>query len=299
MLVLVVRGVIVLGVLGWYSATMWKMIDGYFKDQFRSYLQEEYRKYPRMRSDVVNVDKGPAMVALPTELSRVAETYGVDVVCPADIADTCPRATATGPAVEQQVTGGSSENAATGSTDKNAFPGSAARYVLEGRKLPCGSMTSGMHDEQQRPGAIINQDDDHDGKKEAIGGSDDGVLALSAAPSRPDEPIHRLNERRSSIPRKIAKKVSKISKRSTKRRVKTIVLTDFAAVKVNDDDTDFSEFEEENEENRRISKEGILVSELPFKPKADIGHLDRVTAEEFCPLTLEDEASCGETTMWP
>ncbi|XP_014468517.1 PREDICTED: uncharacterized protein LOC106741246 [Dinoponera quadriceps] len=215
MLAFAVRGVVLLGVLSWYSATMWRMIDGYFKDQFRTYLQEEYRKYPRLRP----VDK--VSRALPTEPSHDAS------VCPADTADTCPRVIAA--AVVEEVTGGSSENAAV-PTDKNAFP---TRAVLESRKPPTG----GSDTTHERRSGAANQEDYEE-----------------QATARPAD-------------------------------------VDF------DGYNDFSEFEDVEE--TRTPAEGILVSELPFKPKADIGGLDRITAEEFCPLTLEDEASCGESTAWP
>ncbi|XP_011147490.1 uncharacterized protein LOC105187992 [Harpegnathos saltator] len=292
MLAFAVRGVVLLGVLSWYSATVWKMIDGYFKDQFRTYLQEEYRKYPRMRSDVEKagaVDKEPALEALPTESSTYVEIYAPDAVCPADTADTCPRATASEAAaaaaavsaVAKEVTGGSSENAAAGSTDKNAFPESASRSPLESRKLPDGS--SDTHDGERRSNAI-NQGDGHE--EEATG-------SPPTSPPRPVKPRRRYDKRKAS---------TELSReKPAKRRVNTIVLTDadFERARRSDDGYDFSEFEDVDEEGRKVLTEGILVSDLPFKPKADIGNLERVTAEEFCPLTLEDEASCGETTTWP
>lgn len=52
MLALLFRGVCILGVVGWYSASLWTMIDGYFKDQFQRYLDEEYRLNPKMQADV-------------------------------------------------------------------------------------------------------------------------------------------------------------------------------------------------------------------------------------------------------
>ncbi|XP_032681603.1 uncharacterized protein LOC116848999 [Odontomachus brunneus] len=292
MLAFVVRGVVLLGVLSWYSATVWRMIDGYFKDQFRTYLQEEYRKHPRMRSDVENVgavDKESARRVLPTEASHV-EIYGFDAVCPADTADICPRAAASEKAATaaEEVTGGSSENAAAaaaaGSTDKNAFPKSATRSALESRKLPGGS---GVHDEERRS-AAINQDGDY-AEEEAIESSE-------SAP-RPAKPRRLHNERKSAVSAGFSRE------KRAKRRVNTVFLTDldFARVRRTSGDghNDFSEFEDDDEESRERPTEGIPVSELPFKPKADIGGLDKVTAEEFCPLTLEDEASCGETTVWP
>ncbi|KYQ58076.1 hypothetical protein ALC60_03128 [Trachymyrmex zeteki] len=299
MLTFIIRGVFLLGVLSWYSATIWKVIDGYFQDQFRTYLQEEYRKHPRIKADFEStgaVDKRPAPSALPAEPSLsygIVETYDSNAAYPADIVDACPRAIVSSGKPEEVVAGGTSEIAAAvgaGTTDKNAFPANTARSAQESRKPPSSSDT---RDKERRPGAI-NQDGSRE--EDAIEGS---VLPLPTSSPRAKKLRRRLDKRGLS---RVSKEVSReISREKLKnRRVNTLVLTDidFATAKTGDDeDDDFSEFEEEEKDHR--IKEGILVSELPFKPKADIGDLDRVTAEEFCPLTLEDEASCEETTTWP
>lgn len=283
MLAFAVRGLVLFGVLSWYSATVWRMIDDYFKDQFQTYLQEEYRKYPRLRSENVGaVDKESATSSfLPTESSR-AEIYAPDAgVCSADTADTCPRA-AEATVAAGGATGGGSENAATGSTDKNAFP--KTRSLLESSELPGGSDTR----DEERRSTSINQGDEEE--EAAATGS-------SASPPRPARRRRHDRRRRQGVSAESARE------KATKKRVDTIVLTDadFAGTRTGGDYNDFSEFEEDVDEGSRrmVSSEGILVSELPFKPKADIGGLDRVSAEEFCPLTLEDDASCGEITTWP
>lgn len=304
MLMFVVRGAVLLGVLSWYSAAVWRLIDGYFKDQFHAYLQEEYRRYPRMRSDAVEsdvaVDKGPPASTLPTEWSPTGETYGPDAVHPTDIADTCSRVTvAPGKHTAERVTGGGGENAAVsaGPTDKNAFPENAARSKPESRKPPSGSDT---HEERRLLDAI-NQAGDHE-EERAIEGSEIVNVGVPASPWRPGRSQGRFDRRKSTGSKEISYR-----EKLTRRRVIILTDVDFVSARANDD---FSEFEEEEEEqgaeekeeeekNQRVPKKGTLVSELPFKPKADIGGLDRVTTEEFCPLTLEDETSCGETTAWP
>lgn len=288
MLAFAVRGVVLLSVLSWYSVTVWKMIDGYFKDQFRDYLQNEYRKYPGMKADIKNikiVDKGSVPDASPAESSpeynRIAETYDPETTCPVDTVDACQQTIgASNGKAEESVAG---ENAAdtvnVSSADKNAFPESAfpGQSELQSRKSSSGSDAD---NEEGQPSAVDQN-----------GGRENEAIKKSAASSS-----RRLNRKR--LPKEISKERSR--EKPKKRRVNTIVLTDadFASVKIRKDaDDDFSEFEEEEGQKVR-AEEGILVSELPFKPKADIGDLDRVTAEEFCPLTLEDEASCGETTTW-
>ncbi|KYN05668.1 PREDICTED: uncharacterized protein LOC108771497 [Cyphomyrmex costatus] len=301
MLVFIIRGVFLLSVLGWYSATVWKVIDGYFQDQFRVYLQEEYRKHPRIKADFEStgaVDKKPAPSVLPAEPSLshgIVETYDSNAVCPADIADACPRAIVSSGKPEEAVAGGTSEIAAAvgaGTTDKNAFPTNTARSAQESRKPPSNSDT---RDKGRRPG-VINQNDGR--KEDAIEGS---VLPPSMSSLRIEKLRRRRLDKRglSRVSKEVSREISR--EKPKNRRVNTLVLTDidFTTAKTGDDeDDDFSEFEEEEKDGRSYKK-GILVSELPFKPKADIGDLDRVTAEEFCPLTLEDEASCEETTTWP
>jgi len=299
MLACIIRGVFLLGVLSWYSVIIWKVIDGYFQDQFRTYLQEEYRKHPRIKADFEStgaVDKRPAPSALPTEPSLsygIAETYDSNTVCPADIVDACPRAIVSSGKPEEAVAGGTSEIAAAvgaGTTDKNAFPANTARSAQESRKPPSSSDT---RDKERRSGAI-NQDNGRE--EDAIEGS----ILLPPTSSLTVRKLRRRLDKRGLS--RVSKEVSReISREKPKNRKVNTLLTDidFATVKTDDDeDDDFSEFEEE-EKDHRIYKEGILVSELPFKPKADIGNLDRVTAEEFCPLILEDEISCEETTTWP
>ncbi|XP_029175648.1 uncharacterized protein LOC114944076 [Nylanderia fulva] len=280
MLAFAIRGIVLLGVLSWYSTTVWRMIDGYFKDQFRSYLQDEYRQHQRLRVDAENtkvVDQGP------TESSLKYTEIDSDTTCPTDFIETRQQVIGTSSGtLEETVAGGTGENAAVvGATDKNAFPENAfpGQSELESRKSSSGS------DEERRPSTV-----DENGDREK-----DEIEEFSASRRLEKSHRHRPGKKRLS---EASKEISR--EKPKKRRVKTIVLTDadFASARIrNDADDDFSEFEEE--EGQSVREDGILVSELPFKPKADIGDLDRVTAEEFCPLTLEDEASCGEITMLP
>lgn len=66
-------------------------------------------------------------------------------------------------------------------------------------------------------------------------------------------------------------------------------------------DRDFSEFDDDEEAEEREEEEleeGIPVADLPFKPAINIYDLDRLSADEFCPLTLEDDPTCEETRAW-
>lgn len=53
---LIIRGVFLVGIVGWYSTSLWKMIDDYWKDQFKRYLDQEFQKNPHMRDDVIMHD---------------------------------------------------------------------------------------------------------------------------------------------------------------------------------------------------------------------------------------------------
>ncbi|XP_076239669.1 uncharacterized protein LOC143182521 [Calliopsis andreniformis] len=280
MLGMIFRGVFLISILTWYSTSVWKMIDGYFRDQFRNYLEEEYRKNPRMRSDVEAVDKVAPVSTTPRPETTVASLEEVpedpEVERAVEVAEN--DSTTIEASEKEQVTGGSSENeAATGSTDKNAFLGTTMESGLESRK------SSESEEESRRS---IN----HDGRDPE--GESRGDDHRSATPKTP----------RKSVKADKKATMSKDTLRGNARRraVKTITLTerDFKSTRKKEaSKDDFWEFEEDADEKEPL--QGVLVSELPYKPRADIGDIERVTADEYCPLTLEDEASCGETAKWP
>ncbi|KAF3429725.1 hypothetical protein E2986_03717 [Frieseomelitta varia] len=285
MLGLIVRGVFLVGILTWYSTSVWKIIDGYFRDQFRSYLEEEYRKNPRMRTDVQSGsadNSEPSLTdsttAPPREILEAAETAARAV-------EAAENDSTSGTSDEERMTGGTSENEANagGSADKNAFLGTVAESrPAERRKL---LPESGQKDSRQ----LINDDDRDLEEKER------GRRSVSQASKGTARKTKR--GRRLPVPRDISRERPELPKR---RNVRTVTFTerDFKSV-IRDyvSNDDFWEFEEDADEKEPL--EGILVSELPFKPRADIGDLDRVTEDEYCPLSLEDEASCGETFKWP
>ncbi|XP_076628760.1 uncharacterized protein LOC143345484 [Colletes latitarsis] len=287
MLGLIFRGVFLIGILTWYSTSVWKLIDSYFRDQFRNYLEEEYRKNPRMKSDVqgVSVDKiDPVPVESPqttVEPPRDVPEVFQPEVCTVEAAEN--DSAIVEPNREKDVTGGTSENKAVGgSTDKNAFLGTTAESELESRKST---------DDEQESRRPINHDDRD---LEAAVKKKEDRRSVSAVSKNT-----RKRAKRDKKPT-VSRDISRDNRSPRTRNVKTITLTetDFMSATINDaSNDDFWEFEEDAVEKEPL--EGILVSELPFKPRADIGHLERVTADEYCPLTLEDEATCGDTAKWP
>lgn len=81
MLAFVLRGFFLVVIISWYSQGVWKTIDGYFRDRFQKYLQEEIAKNPRLRADMkvfsAQVDKTKSSHAVKVE-STTAETSGID-----------------------------------------------------------------------------------------------------------------------------------------------------------------------------------------------------------------------------
>ncbi|KAK2575683.1 hypothetical protein KPH14_012074 [Odynerus spinipes] len=236
MLVAFFRGAFLIGILAWYSLSVWKMIDGYFRDQFASYLHEEYRKNPRMKSDVRDVNAMNKNDPVFTDEESVLDKM-----------------------VELEAEGYSGDN-----TDVDKKVESLVVIKNEEIKEPKNKIENKIQIKENLKNEKVKNEEKIEGKKKMV-------------------PL---------------KKKEEAPKRGRKRRVKTITLKeeDFMSVKKRRDaierDEDFWEFEEDEEE-------GIPISELPYKPKLNIGRLERITPDEYCPLTLEDELSCGETTKWP
>lgn len=246
------RNAFLIGILAWYSLSVWKMIDGYFRDQFASYLHEEYRKNPRMKSDVRDmnaVDKEELVVTeVETVLDKMVELE------PEDYSDDNLDADKK---VEVSVESKLEEN-------------QVVENVTE-KKLEIKENFTNEEPIQEKPN---NQKP----KKEEPKNEETIVVKKKKL---------TLKRKEEEVPKKVVKK-----------RVKTITFKeeDFLSVKKRrgmiERDEDFWEFDEDQEE-------GIPISQLPYKPRLDVGRLERITADEYCPLTLEDELSCGETTEWP
>lgn len=72
-------------------------------------------------------------------------------------------------------------------------------------------------------------------------------------------------------------------------------------------DREFSEFDDENswtsdnfdDKDKEDESKGIPLVDLPYKPAVDVYDLDRLSEEEFCPLTLDEDPTCEETRSWP
>ncbi|XP_033224990.1 E3 ubiquitin-protein ligase BRE1A-like [Belonocnema kinseyi] len=299
MLAFIFRGVFLVAVLSWYSTNVWKMIDGYFKDRFQNYLQEEFRKNPRMHADINSyaikhaekkgidiTDRGiaiPAPEARRVEESLETGTSSVDLLATAaSFSESAELAKETG--------SGTGENRVQALVDKHAFPESVEPLDMssERKEKPKSTGSDGF---EERFAAEITEK-----KEKQEKGNKEKEKKEEAKKDASHDQRETLKKRRSII------ESGKHSEESKKRKVRTITLTeaDFKSAKISENDDDFSEFDLDVQTLKvKEPREGVLVSELPFKPRADIGDLEIVTADEFCPLTLEDEATCGIPSKWP
>ncbi|XP_063990225.1 uncharacterized protein LOC135169294 [Diachasmimorpha longicaudata] len=241
MLAFALRGIVLIAVLSWYSTSVWKMIDSYFKNRFDKYLKEEFEKNPGMKADMAGEKRQkvlPQEIVVPDFL----DSCQLDS-CPVDKAEALQEVKISSTGNEEQI-----------------------NQVLEKENISDVSPVDNL---------TIRE-----GKREDI---DEGAGAKGDRTTR------------------VGKKVvvgSQEGRKSKRKKVKTITLTveDFEEVKkrMDTDEYDFTEFEDEEQ-----LPEGIPVSKLGFKPKADIGNLDRVTEDEFCPISLEYEGDCSEIKTWP
>ncbi|KAI4486957.1 hypothetical protein M0802_012173 [Mischocyttarus mexicanus] len=301
MLAAFIRCAFLVGILGWYSMNVWKMIDGYFRDQFASYLKEEYKKNPRMRSDVNNVNvkdqkdthviDGNVLIEKLEELKR-QETCNIDKVDPEQMVESCEERVE----ISKLIIDRPNEILQSKETLEIILTEEKIEEeIIEEQKLE-------QNNEEKVMSMIKN--DPKDENKNIIENKLEKKLPKKKKllSKKEEEEIEEMENKEKS------------KKGRKKKRVKTITLKDedFVSVKKKQrgtigQDEDFWEFEEDDEEGGgvggggsrgREEVKGIRVADLPFKPKLDIGRLERITADEYCPLTLEDELSCDETTEW-
>ncbi|KAH0552119.1 uncharacterized protein LOC123270619 [Cotesia glomerata] len=208
MLAFAIRGFVLLSVIGWYSNSVWKMIDGYFRDKFNKYLREEYQKYPQMKKDVQLTER---------EINEIVETAG-------------------------NIDRKHREELLKENSENNNFK----------EEFNLNSKTKDVFKFNNK-----------DGKKDRV-------------------------EVKSSKENLKKKKLK--FKNSSRDKVRG---------EIYNADDDFSEFE--SDDDKKTKFKGIRVSSLAFKPKADIGSLDIVSEDEFCPISLNDydEETCRETKVWP
>lgn len=64
------RGGFLIIILLWYSSHVWRAMDQYFRDEFKKYLEEEYKKNKHLKDDVMGIKES-------TEANKVGITDSV------------------------------------------------------------------------------------------------------------------------------------------------------------------------------------------------------------------------------
>ncbi|XP_043270746.1 uncharacterized protein Xport-B [Venturia canescens] len=336
MLILVFRGVFLLGILSWYSTHVWKMIDTYFKERFDKYLQQEFEKNPRMREHVDIEEKSSREIVK----NEVQEDFGKKKtpISPIDrhqescksIGDLGEEMCSIDELNMKEIAGDDTGTGSASFVSKEGEAiddsGSSESEVIETKvATPTGNhlekvFTKDISKLDEKP--LKSASTEGEIMKETSGENVTSKMASleadfskvtksqvdgSAMIDGSEWPLKK-KKKKSTVKKKWPMRTkleeeNEVKKKTTKQRVKTISFTekDFRDAKIHGGwkDYDFMEFDDEDEDANRDPQEGILVSQLPFKPRADIGKLERVTEDEFCPLTLEDEADCDEVRTWP
>lgn len=325
MLGLVVRGVLLVVFLGWYSSSVWRMIDGYFKDRFQQYLHNEYKINPRIREDIESYALSEReKSAPPAEKTEVSDTTTAaisreterdkDVVgerasrsnvrridSPAAAAhdQSVVAVLESGPAVPVK-----SDDMSAGSAGENG-DGKAATAVIDKNAFLGSSESSARPHHASRKTRVIRRDEATTIIRDVVADNNkrrqlnyDGEITKIAATSIKGRTRQKNKRRSIRFPSGATARKGSLLPESIDVKLTSCTL-----------EYDFSEFDEtegDNMDSRRSCccedeerVEGIRVKDLPFKPRLDIGQLERVTPDEYCPLTLDEEATCGETAKWP
>lgn len=269
MLGIVFRGIFILSILYWYSTAVWKMIDGYFRDQFKSYLEDEYKKNPKMKTDVR------------VEGNR-AEGESIIVESP-------PRESGV-----NSSNGGTGMTNATNETD-------VENDINEGGKGD-GTLNEPRCelDDKNSPDTVAGESELRTGEREdenregnnSVEGNEDESVGSNVVPLKSEEDL--LKSMRAKYKDDKNSKDTAFNKNRVSKKRKRLAEKN----RVSNDYDDFWEFEEDADA-RKESREGILISELPFKPKLDLADLERVSKDEYCPLSLDDEEPCEKLYKWP
>lgn len=67
MFALLFRGFFLLGIISCYSMSVWKLIDGYFRTEYKRYLDDEIKRHPPLRSEETSATVPTTTQLPPTE----------------------------------------------------------------------------------------------------------------------------------------------------------------------------------------------------------------------------------------
>ncbi|XP_034947818.1 uncharacterized protein Xport-B [Chelonus insularis] len=255
MIALVIRGFVLVGVLGWYSASVWKMIDGYFKDKFDKYLQEEYVKNPLMKKNLQE-----RQTTLNDKSINQLNEHPID---PITIR-----------------TENENKSDSTTISANNVFLG---HQSMNNHSQPLPTLNNSSN------GNLVLNAENIEIKKHS-------EEYFDGKSSKLQSKKQTSNKKREKIVLTASEPLKK------KKKIQTIMLSkeDFKSASIKAmKDFDFSEFENDAEDSQYIEG-SIPVASLSYKPKADIGDLDRITDDEYCPINSnKDQEECRVRKKWP
>ncbi|KAJ8674659.1 hypothetical protein QAD02_010445 [Eretmocerus hayati] len=278
MLPMLFRGVFLLAVVGWYSNSMWKMIDGYFKEQFQRFLNDEFDKNPRMRDDVLAFSDELAQPTEAPPISAGLEDALVEVLGPQS-----------GPSESD-----SSASPSSSSADTTSFIGGGGEVA----KVDENEVAAPLHDP---PDAATTDSTDDDGDTTSSSSEagpreprfdtvkdEENIPALTVEIGEPPQ----LPESRESDQDAVKEKLR--SPHRSPRKRKSSGLPQIGPMKSNE-----AGKRKKKQLQISLTSKGVPVAELPFKPAIDLYDLEKVSPEEYCPLSLDEDPTCEQTQPWP
>ncbi|XP_008216686.1 probable serine/threonine-protein kinase kinX [Nasonia vitripennis] len=358
MLALLLRGFFLLTVVGWYSTSLWKMIDGYFKGQFQRYLEEEYQRNPKMRQDVRTgfndaADKSASPVT--EELQQVlrscsTELAAEEVGCTVGEAELAKRSEESGttPAADAFAAGAAAEIEEEERDEVEMIVPEAEKEVdgleeLAFREKPARERDAEPPDEEavilqatienesvdnlmvyieeieaRQPGLREDRNEQEYQQQQQQQHRKQHQSQRRSQRQKKEQQCPKPGKKRKFSGRpQIGAKSEKATSKKNRHGPLTLTDEDFERVsrkkyRYTDEegnivDRDFSEFDDENswtsdgfdDEDEEDKRKRIPLADLPYKPAVDVYDLDRLSEEEFCPLTLDDDPTCEETRPWP
>lgn len=73
MFALLFRGFFLLGIISCYSMSVWKLIDGYFRNEYKQYLSDEMKRHPRLRSEIEPATGASSTTQLPPTENEIVD----------------------------------------------------------------------------------------------------------------------------------------------------------------------------------------------------------------------------------
>ncbi|XP_011499993.1 PREDICTED: uncharacterized protein LOC105363887 [Ceratosolen solmsi marchali] len=325
MLAYIFRGFFLIGILSWYSMSLWKMIDSYFKDQFQRYLDEEYVRNPKMREDIhlhTAVDK---LDKLSTDAPH--EQCNQLLNCTDDVGLIGQTERELGPPDNSSTEAGVDEGDQEKKEEDEKRDESQTPYCIKCDEDDDAETPKERNEPPPTPPTPPSIAKKIDDKAFAAGREETEQLSLfdkteeskrnqmNERDKEEQEQHQKSTKRRWSNGLGVGAKSERTTNSNKKLRQGMHVITfrddKFKSVTrkrrvtKDEDGWDFAEFLDEGDRALRDKEEeedvdaGISLADLPYKPLIDVYDLQRFSQEEFCPLTLEDDTSCDEARSWP